>query len=30
MHIYIHWDNDVTSRESNHPSNLVTWSFFGF
>ena len=30
MHIYIHWDNDVTSGESNHPSDLVTRSFFGF
>ena len=27
MHISIHWDNDVTSRESNHPSDLVTRSF---
>ena len=27
MHIYIHWDNDVTSGESNHPSDLVTRSF---
>ena len=30
MHISIHWDNDVTSGESNHPSDLVTRSFFGF
>jgi len=27
MHISIQWDNDVTSGESNHPSNLVTRSF---
>jgi len=27
MHIFIHWDNDVTSGESNHPSDLVTRSF---
>jgi len=30
MHISIDWDNDITSGESNHPSDLVTWSFFGF
>jgi len=30
MHISIHWDNDVTSGESNHPSDLVTRRFFGF
>jgi len=30
MHISIHWDNDVTSEESNHPSVLVNRSFFGF
>ena len=30
MHISIHWDNDVTSGESNDPSDLVTRSFFGF
>jgi len=29
MHISIHWDNDVTSGESNHPSDLVTRSFCG-
>jgi len=28
MHISIHWDNDVTSGESNHPSDLGTRSFF--
>ena len=28
MHICIHLDNDVTSGESNHPSDLVTRSFF--
>jgi len=28
MHISIHWDNDVTSVESNHPSDLVTRIFF--
>ena len=27
MHISIHWDNDVTSGESKHPSDLVTRSF---
>ena len=27
MHICLHLDNDVTSRESNHPSDLVTRSF---
>jgi len=27
MHISIHWDNVVTSGESNHPSDLVTGSF---
>ena len=27
MHISIHWDNDVTSGESNHPSDLVTRGF---
>jgi len=30
MHISIHWDKDVTSGESNYPSDLVTRSFFGF
>jgi len=30
MHIYIHWENDVTSGESNHPLDLVTRNFFGF
>jgi len=30
MHISIHLDNDVTFGESNHPSDLVTRSFFGF
>jgi len=30
MHISIHWDNDVNSEESNHPSDLVTGNFFGF
>jgi len=30
MHVRLHLDNDVTSRESNHPSDLVTRSFFGF
>jgi len=30
MHICIHLDNDVTSGESNHPSDWVTRSFFGF
>jgi len=30
MHISIHLDNDITSGESNHPSDLVTRSFFGF
>ena len=29
MHISIHLDNDVTSGESNHPSDLVSRSFFG-
>jgi len=28
MHIAIHWDNDVTYGESNHPSDLETRSFF--
>ena len=28
MHISIHWDNDVASGESNHPSDLVTRRFF--
>jgi len=27
MRISIHWDNDVTSWESNYPSDLVTRSF---
>ena len=27
MHICLHLDNDVTSRESNHPSDLVTRIF---
>jgi len=27
MHICIHLDNDVTSWESNHPSDFVTRSF---
>jgi len=27
MHISLHLDNDVTSWESNHPSDLVTRSF---
>ena len=27
MHISIHLDNDVTSGESNHPSDLVTQVF---
>jgi len=30
MHFCIHLDNDVTSGELNHPSDLVTRSFFGF
>ena len=30
MHISMHVDNDVTSGESNNPSDLVTRSFFGF
>ena len=30
MHISIHLNNDVTSGESNHPSDLVNRSFFGF
>jgi len=30
MHICIHLENDVTSRESHHPSELVTRSVFGF
>jgi len=30
MHISLHWDNDITSVESNHLSDLVTRSFFGF
>jgi len=30
MHICIHLDNDVTSGESNHPSDLVIRSFFEF
>ena len=30
MHISIHWDNDVTSGESNHPSDLVTRTKFFF
>jgi len=28
MHISVHLDNDVTSGESNHPSDLVTRRFF--
>jgi len=28
MHIFIHWDYDITFGESNHPSDLVTRSFF--
>ena len=28
MHISMHLDNDVTSGESNHPSDLVTRIFF--
>jgi len=27
MHVSIYWDNDVTSGESKHPSDLVTRSF---
>jgi len=30
MHISIHLDNDVTSGESNHTSDLVTRSFLVF
>jgi len=30
MHICIYLDNDVTSWASNHPSDFVTRSFFGF
>jgi len=30
MHISIHWENDVTSGELNHPSDLMTRSLFGF
>jgi len=30
MHISVHLDNDVTSGESNHPSDLAIRSFFGF
>jgi len=30
MHLSIHLDDDVTSGESKHPSDLVTRSFFGF
>ena len=30
MHSSVHSDNDVTSGESKHPSDLVTRSFFGF
>jgi len=30
MHISIHLDNDVTSGESNHPSDLLTRRFFEF
>ena len=30
MHISMHLDYDVTSGGSNHPSDLVTRSFFGF
>jgi len=28
MHISMHLDNNVTFGESNHPSDLVTRSFF--
>jgi len=28
MHICVHLDNDVTSRESKHPSDWATRSFF--
>jgi len=27
MHIFMHLDNDVTSGESKHPSDMVTRSF---
>jgi len=27
MHISLHWDNDITSVESNHLSDLVTQVF---
>jgi len=30
MHICLHLENDVTSGESNNPSDFVTRSFFGF
>jgi len=30
MHISMYWDNDVTSKESNLPSDLATRSFFLF
>jgi len=30
MHICLHLHNDVTSGESNHPSDLVTRSCCGF
>jgi len=30
MHICLHLNNDGTSGESNHPSDLMTRSFFGF
>jgi len=30
MRICLHLDNDVTSGESNHPSDLMTRSFVGF
>jgi len=30
VHICLHLDNDVTSGESNHQSDLMTRSFFFF
>jgi len=30
IHLCLHLDNDVTSGESNNPSDCVTQSFFGF
>jgi len=30
MHIFLYLDNDVTSGDPNHPSDLMTRSFFGF